>query len=174
MLTKIANKIILFVIFVAYVIALVFQMIYFVPYEKVATFISAQNVPHTIVMENGYTSIIDGIDDRYTSIAELEQDEYLQSEKGTIISKRIDTAQIVTNVIVTTLIAGAIYGAIYFLFIFKKEKEYIFIDEQETKKHLPILNFEELAFADPETQEKTRKDYEDAIYRYVKSKIENR
>lgn len=160
------SKWILIITFVAILItSLILQMMYFLPYEKVAILISAQNVPHTIVMETGYTSLTELQNDTYDSVYEVEK-----IKEFDIVSKRINTSQLATNIALTTGILTIIYLAIYFLFLYNKEKKKPIITKTEVVEP-PYIDFNELAFADPETQEKVQKDYAEAMYRYVKSKL---
>ena len=148
------KKIGILVLFAIYVITTLHLMIYFVPYEEAIVYLSKQNVLHREVIGNGYASIY-----------EISDSETKVGNGSGIRSKTVDTPQLITNIVLSTIIAGATY----FLFIFKKEKKSISVNEQEFKKYLPNIDFDELAFADDKLKERVQKEYVEAVDRYVKN-----
>lgn len=148
------RKLSTFLLFTAWIALLVAQMIYFVPCKKMYLVLSDDNVSHATVVGNGYASIF-----------EIEESFKAQEGNGRHAScKTIDTPQLAINVTLTTILTGAIY----FLFIFKKVNN---SNKQKITK-LPVLNFDELAFADEETKEQLQKEYAEAMYHYIKSRID--
>lgn len=144
------------ILLVVYVIAIVLQMIYFVPCEKLYLVLSDNNTSHATVTGNSYNSIF-----------EIEKSFKPKEDNGRhAYCETIDTPQLAINLSFTTIVAIATY----FLFIFKKDNDYKNTKKQEFIEP-PYLNFDELAFADEETQIKVQKEYAEAMYRYVASKI---
>ena len=147
-----------FLLLIVWVALLVIQMIYFVPYKRTYLRLSDDGVSHSTITGNGYASLL-----------EIEESFKVNEKDGKVAyCKTIDTPQLAINLSLTTIVVGAMY----FLFIFKKENSYKNIKKQKINE-VPYLNFDKLAFADEETQIQIQKDYAEAMYRYVKSKIDN-
>ena len=93
------------ILIVLYILAIIIQMNYFVPYERVLIFRSEQNVPHSEVIGNGYASM------KTIKYDNIQMDGW--NGEGRIVDKE----QLAINLALTTFVAVAVY----FLFIFKKE-----------------------------------------------------
>lgn len=147
-----------FILVAIYVAVIILQMIYFVPCKKMIMRLS-----------NDGTSHLNTIGNSYATIFEIEKSFKVNEEDGKQATcKTIDTQQLFINTMLTTIIAGAIY----FLFLYKNDKKSSVIAKTETEVvEPPYIDLNELAFADPEEQKKAQKDYADAMYRYVKSKL---
>ena len=141
---------------IVYVILVVAQLFLCVPYNAIVVSLTKQNVLYSEVVGSGYSTLSDIQYDR----ANFIRDDY---DYG----KKVNTPQLAVNLTITTIVVSAMY----FLFIFKKETK-----EQDTCKQqsieLPYIDFNDLAFADEETQRKVQQDYAEAMYRFVKNKID--
>ena len=147
------SKVLLLVVWIALLVA---ELIYFVPCKK-----------NMMRLSDDGTSHLNTIGNSYASIFEIEKSYEVNEENGRqAYCKTVDTAQVFINVSLTTIVAGVVY----FLLIHKKEKNCKNTNKRELLE-LPHIDFNELAFADKETQEKARQVYAEAMYRYVKSKI---
>ena len=172
---------------------LIVELLCFVPYQRIEIIKSKQNVPHTEIIGNGYSTIIE-ISNSYAKF-------YGNSQTAT--GKRVDTPQIILNAVLTTLVAAAIY----FLFILKKEtpvsnqfdnvpetaqlqrridelstenasllkikKQYEqFISEKNIDiRDTPELDINALTFATEEEVREAQKKYAKDMYNYVKSRL---
>ena len=157
MLLRKISKVLLLVV---WIVLLVAELIYFVPCKKMIMRISNDGVTHFHSIGNSYASIF-----------EIEES-FKVNEKNTkqATCKTVDTPQLITNVSLTTIVAGAIY----LLFIYKKEtdnKSINSINKQKVEEP-PYIDFNDLAFADEETQRKVQQDYAEAMYRFAKNKID--
>ncbi len=140
-----------------YIVLIIAELFFCVPCHNIQVFKSTQNVPHAEIIGSGYSTIFDISD----------SDAYIYEHENTTSGKRVNTPQLITNVTLTTIVATAIY----FLFIHKKETGCQHINEKEIEELLPCLDFNELAFADEETKKKVQKEYAEAMYEYIKSKM---
>ena len=95
------------ILIVVYVILIITELFFCVPYHSIQIFKSKQNVPHTEIIGSGYTTMAD-IQDSYAFV-------YLDDMN---LGKVVNTPQVLINVSITTLLAAAIY----FLFIYGKKK----------------------------------------------------
>lgn len=106
-----------------YIILIISEIFMYVPYEEITIYVSRQNVPHTEITGNGYSSM-----------KEIENFETIKNKKeNSTTERRVDNAQLRNNIAVTTIIALLLY----FLFFFKKsnEKEQVSLfDFSEEKK----------------------------------------
>ena len=128
-----------------YIALIIIELFFCVPYHRIQTFVSVQNVPHTEVVGSGYTTMLEISND----------DARYKGEHYSNTGKKVDTPQLFMNVSITTVLAIAIY-----LIQHKKEKV----------KKLPVLDINALAFADEATIAQAQRDYAKEIYEYVKGK----
>ncbi len=84
---------------IAYIVLIIIELFFYVPYHRIQISNSEQNVPHTVIIGSGYETM-DGISIRsaYTSYA-----------GDTRSGERVNTPQLFMNVSITTIIAAAIY-----------------------------------------------------------------
>lgn len=180
------------VILVIYVLLIIFQFGAFIPYTVTETYISSQNVPHTVTVLRGY----DGIN----NISEYNY----KGQNGVIQRKRINYPLLTFHFALITCAALLAYYFLCYkgnrkqvkdvsnkelselksmvnklssenaeLIKFKKEYEKFLSEKDSYKKtqnyrNLPKLDINALAFADEETQERAKKQYAEEMYRYVK------
>lgn len=110
-----------------YVLILVIELFFCVPYEEIEIFRSKQNVPHTEILKDGYATL-----------DEIGKDEPWVSNKDKIsIGKRVDSGQLMKNLFLTTLIAAAIY----FIFVHSADKiREIKAENELLQKKVCVLN----------------------------------
>ena len=185
-------------IFVAvYIILLVVELFFYVPYEEIEIFRSKQNVPRTEIIGSGYLSM-----------EEIRKDvAALDVKDMNATGKRVDSGQLVANLFATTVFALFVY----FIFIYSEDKDeevkrefellqrkadvlyrenqilneykstyFNIIDalSEAAKKSsmpditkTPYIDINALAFADEATQNEALKQYTDDITAYVAYKI---
>ena len=131
------------ILIAAYIILIVTELFFCVPYHRIQIFRTKQNVPHTEIIGSGYTTMAE-IENSYT---------YISGKYTSDVGKRVNTPQMFMNVSITTALAVAIY------FLMKKNDEV---------KELPILDVNSLAFADDDTIEQAQIDYAKKMAEYVK------
>lgn len=186
-----------YIFIVVYIILIIIELFFYVPYERIEIFRSNQNVPHTEIIGNGYSTIFDIAD----SVAFIDDREYTAS------GKRVDAGQLVTNILSTTI--AALY--IYLIFIYSYNKSQTLKNENELLqrkvdvlnydnqllheyrtmflqfknaleetannstmeniKEIPTIDINALAFADEETVNETMKQYTNNISAYTAYKI---
>lgn len=84
---------------ITYIVFIIVELLFFVPYDKVEIFISKQNVPHTEVIGSGYATMSD-----------ITQNEAVTDDKKeNAVGKRVNTTQLITNISITTIMAIFIY-----------------------------------------------------------------
>ena len=149
------------VLVVVYIILAIVELFIYVPYNAIMVVVSEEQVPHAEIIGSGYSTVFD----IQESEVRLENQVRYVNKNDLGYGKRVNAQQLTFNITLTTIIATAIY----FLFIFKKEAKRQ--HKQETVE-LPYIDFKDLAFADDETQARARQEYAEAMYRYVKSKID--
>ena len=180
-----------------YILLLIVELFFYVPYEKIEIFRSDQNVPHTEIVGNGYTTL----DEIKYDVA------WLANSERTTTGKRVDSGQLATNLFSTT--AGAVF--IYLVFIYSEDKNRSAKTENEllqrkvdvlnydnqilheyrdmfiqlktalaetansstmgSIKEIPTIDIDALAFADEETQNSVLKQYTNNISAYTAYKI---
>lgn len=96
------------ILIAAYIILIITELFFCVPYHNIQVFKSSQNVPHTEIIGSGYSTIFDISDN----------DAFIYEHENTSSGKRVNTPQTFINVSVTTLLTVTIY----FLFLHKKKK----------------------------------------------------
>ena len=114
-----------------YILLIIIELFFYVPYERIEIFRSKQNVPHTEITGNGYLSI-----------GEIRKDA-VQIEYGdsTATGKRVDSGQLAINLFVTTMTAVLIY----FIFIYSNDKTRAFeVDTLKKENEMLIKNIEYL------------------------------
>ena len=134
------------ILITVYVILIVTELFFYVPYHKIQVFRSNQNVPHTEIVGSGYATMIN---------IEWSAATFSQSSAKSNVGKRVNTPQILINVSVTTVLAVAIY------FLLK---------ENEKIKELPVIDFNALVFCTEEEIMEAQRDYAKKIYEYVKER----
>ena len=186
-----------FIFIGAYVLLLIIESFFYVPYEEIEIFRSDQNVPHTEIIGNGYVPL-----------DEIRKDKaWLANNDITTTGKRVDSWQLVTNLFTTTIVALLLY----FIFIYLEDRSKIHETEFELlQRKVDVLNYDnqilqdyktvflqfknalaqtandtsmtdikepptidinDLAFADEETQDRIFKQYADNISAYTAYKI---
>ena len=181
-----------------YILLVIIELFFYVPYEEIEIFRSDQNVPHTEIIGNGYMSL-----------DEIRKDKaWLADNKRTVTGKRVDSGQLVTNLFMT--IVSALY---MYLIIYSGDKNNALKSEYELLQRrfdilnydnqllqdyktmflqlknalaktassssmpnirdIPTLDINSLAFADEETQDKFLRQYTDNISAYTAYKIYN-
>ena len=93
---KFTNKHILIAV---YIVLVIIELFFCVPYHNIQIFKSKQNVPHTEIIGSGYTTMANITND----------DAYVKKNENTNSGKRVDTSQLFVNVSITTGLAVAIY-----------------------------------------------------------------
>lgn len=96
------------ILIATYIVLIIIELFFCVPYHNIQIFKSSQNVPHTEITGSGYSTIFDIAD----------SDAYIYEHENTRSGKKVNTPQIFINISITT----ALSVAIYFLFIHKKKK----------------------------------------------------
>lgn len=96
------------ILIATYIVLIIIELFFCVPYHNIQIFKSSQNIPHTEIIGSGYSTIFDISD----------SDAYVFSNRDTSTGKRVNTTQVFINISITT----ALSVAIYFLFIHKKKK----------------------------------------------------
>lgn len=81
----------------AYIIALVIEVFFCVPYNRFETFLSEQNVPHTVIIDSGYSPISDINYNRASW------------RNGSIKISRVNIPQLVINIVVTSIVTAIFY-----------------------------------------------------------------
>lgn len=138
-------------IFIAvYVVLIIIELFFYVPYNNIQIFKSKQNVPHTEIIGSGYSTMADISKD----------DAYLQKQTAT--GKIVNTQQLFINVSITTIA----FVAVYLIFL-KSEKDKAQSEPQIDFKTLPEIDVDSLAFADEETVEKAKRKYAVDVYRHI-------
>ena len=128
-----------------YIILIVTELFFFVPYNRIQIFISNQNVPHTEIIGSGYTTMSDISNDN----------SYVSINKKTTSGKIVNTSQLFLNVSITTVLTIVIY------FLMKKNEE---VNE------LPMIDINTLAFGTDEEAAQVQQDYAKKMYEYIKRK----
>ena len=131
------------ILIAVYIILIVTELFFCVPYNRIQIFISNQNVPHSEIIGSGYTTMNDISNDNA----------YVRINNKTTSGKTVNTSQLFMNVSITTALAIVIY------FLIKKSEEI---------KELPILDVNTLAFATEEEVEQAQRDYTQKMYEYIK------
>lgn len=182
-----------------YILLLIIELFFYVPYEKIVIFLSDKNVPHTEIIGNGYETLDDI---RYDNVFPINNGK-------TATGKRVDSGQLLINLSATTIIALFVY----LIFIYSGDKSKVLQSEfellqrkvdilnydnqllQDYKKmflqlknaltetanissmpnikDVPTIDINALAFADEETQDKVLQQYTDNISAYTAYKIYN-
>lgn len=114
------------IICIVYAIVIVIQFAVFTPYTRTETYISSQNVPHTVIIKRGYASF-------------EEADGYaFTDKKGVTARKQINYSLFAFQLISTTVLAVLVY----YLWELRKQKN---IDVQYKEKYLTLTkNYNEL------------------------------
>lgn len=88
-----------YIIVAVYIILIMFESIFCVPYHRIQIFRSNQNVPHTEIVGSGYATIY-----------EIESSRgYMSNSDTSSIGKIVNTPQLFMNVSITTFLAVAMY-----------------------------------------------------------------
>ena len=129
----------------AYIVLIVTELFFYVPYNNIQIFKTGQNVPHTEIVGSGYATM-----------ANISYDNaYIQNNERTSTGKIVNTSQLFMNVSVTTVLAIAIY------FLLQKNEEV---------KELPIIDVNKLVFMTDEDIEQAQQDYARKMAEYVRRK----
>ena len=135
-----------YILIAAYILLIIIELFFCVPYNRVQIFISTQNVPHTEVVGNGYSTM---------SEIGLEYTQKYGRNEGRMSAKQVNTPQLFMNISITTFLAVAMY------FILQKD---------EKINNIPELDFESIAFSTEEEVKQAQKDYARKMYEYIKKK----
>lgn len=136
------------ILIVVYIILIVTELFYFVPYHDIDIFISNQNVPHTVITNCGYMTM----DDMRYNYRQFDN-------KRNIISDRVvNTPQLIINVSITTLLAAAIF------FLLQKNEKVKRMPDME----IPVIDVNALAFATEDEIQKAQQDYAKQMVEYIK------
>ena len=141
--------------------ALIFvQLAAFTPYIKTETLISSQNVPHTIVLDNGWKDI--------DSIGYVQQ----YSGKKSIEIERINAPVFILQLVLSALIS--IFVCIYPYIKKKLTKNHKSADSRAELIVIepPYLDLEDLSFADEDTSRRMQQKYARDLYDYIKKKLD--
>ncbi len=125
------------ILIATYIVMIIIELFFCVPYHNIQILRSSQNVPHTEITGNGYSTIFDIAD----SVA------YIYAHENMSLGKKVNTPQIFINISITT----AIFVAIYFLFIHKKKKPVGIPTGNVMGKQLSL--FEDIEICEPEAEE---------------------
>ena len=134
-----------YILIAIYVMLVIYELLFFVPYHQIQTFVSEQNVPHTEIIGSGYTTIFSISSDTAQVLSHATRSS----------GKRVNTPQLLINISITTFLAVAIY------FLMQKN---------EKMNNIPELDFESIAFSTEEEVKQAQKDYAIKMYEYVKGK----
>ena len=135
-----------YILIAAYILLIIIELFVCVPYNKIQIFISTQNVPHTEIVGNGYSTM---------SELGLEYTQKYGRNEGRMSATRVNTPQLFMNISITTILAVAIY------FLLQKD---------EKINNIPELDFESIAFSTEEEVKQAQKDYARKMYEYIKGK----
>ena len=130
-------------IVMVYVVLIITELFFYVPYHNIQLFVSRENVPHAEIVGSGYASM----DDINYDKAYIRTDENISS------GKIVNTSQLLANVSITTIVAIAL------CFLLRKN---------EKIKEMPFLDINGLAFADEETILQAKQDYAKKVAEYIK------
>ena len=87
------------IVIAIYIVLIIVELFFYVPYHNIEIFVSKQNVPHTEIVGNGYTTMDD-----------ISSNNACFNEKETASSgKTVNTPQLFLNVSITTVLAIVIY-----------------------------------------------------------------
>ena len=134
------------ILITVYIVLIIIELFFCVPYHNIQIFRSQQYVPHTVIVGSGYASMTDIKNDKACT---NEKTPFAPSEIG----KTVNTPQIFLNVSITTVLAIVAY------FLMQKE---------EGVNEMPILDVNNLAFATEEEIEQAQRDYAKEMAEYVK------
>lgn len=146
------------ILIAVYVVLLVIELFFYVPYERIEIFRSNQNVPHAEIIGSGYTTI-----------EEISSDTaYLDKNNKIATGKRVNTPQLMINVVFTTLL----FIAIYFVSFYKNKTKSKSTNTQLSLFDIantvpPVLDVNGLAFATEEEIKQAQRDYAQEMYKYV-------
>lgn len=135
-----------------YVVLIIIELFFYVPYQNIQVFTSNQNVPHTEIIGSGYATMTDITNDNA----------YVGKIRSAATGKLVNTQQLFINVSITTIAFVAVY-----LFFLKSEKDKAQSEPQIDFKTLPEIDVDSLAFADEETVEKAKRKYAVDVYRHI-------
>ena len=126
-MNKKKNKKIWFLVIV-YIILIVTELFYFVPYHSIQIFRTQQYKPYTEIVGSGYASMDD-----------IRWDKVNDWKNGytSRVGKIVNTPQLIINVSLTTLLAAAIF------FLLQKNEKVKRMPEME----IPVIDVNALAFA---------------------------
>ena len=127
-----------------YVAFIILELFFCVPYHRIQTFVSNQNVPHTEIVGSGYATMF-----------EISGDTARIVSGNSRAGKRVNTPQLFMNVSITTFLAVAMY---------------FLLQKNEKVKEMPMLDVDALAFATTEEVEQAKRDYAREMYEYVKGR----
>lgn len=169
------------ILIAAYVVLIIVELFFYVPYHSIQIFKSQQNVPHTQITGSGYATMTNITYNK----AQLKNNERAKA------GKRVDTSQLFMNVSITTIIFIALYVLLLknengdnktkvqndFLEAKKAtekmfEKEYQLSLEESMLVEPPYLDVNALAFADEETIKEAQKQYVQDLYFYFKNRLD--
>lgn len=139
---------------VAYIILIVTELFFYVPYHNIQIYSSKENVPHTAIIGSGYATMANITKDN----AYVDEGHTAWASSG--LGKIVNTPQLVINVSITTILAIGLYFLLQ-----KKEKKTI-----EDNEPMPELDLDSLAFADKETQQAEMAKYTQKLTEYIKKK----
>ena len=135
-----------------YVILIIIELFFCVPFNNIQTAISSQRVPHTTIIGSGYTTMAD--------IG--RSNESVKKNFNMHFGKTVNTPQIFLNVSITTII----FVMIYWLFMKNRTKKIDIYDLSD----IPELDIDGLAFADKDTQKAEMDKYTKQLIEYIKRK----
>ena len=97
-----------YILVTVYVLLIIIELFFYVPYHNIQIFKTNQNVPHTEIVGSGYATMADITADNA----------YIENNQRIGSGKIVNTSQIFMNVSITTVLGIAIY-----YFLQKNEKE---------------------------------------------------
>ena len=137
------------ILITVYIILLVTELFFYVPYHSIQIFRTQQYKPYTEIVGSGYASM---------EHIESNKVEWMKNGYTSYVGKRVNTPQLFMNVSVTTVLAIGIYFLIQ-----KKEKKII-----EENIPIPVLDINALAFATEEEVAKAQEEYARQMVEYIK------
>lgn len=153
------------ILIMVYIILIVTELFFFVPYHSIQIFRTNQNVPHTEIIGSGYSTM-----ENITSYSvNFSKNKYTSD-----IGKIVNTSQLFMNVSITTVLAVAIY------FLLQKKEEVSKTQDIETDNitftdeelnEMPVLDVNSLAFAIEEEIVEAQRDYARKVANYIMCKM---
>lgn len=144
----------IYILIAVYIILIVTELFFYVPYHNIQIIRTQQNVPYTVITGSGYATMADITNDNAN--VDMKESQWKSSGNG----KTVNTSQIYLNVSITTILATGLY------FLLQREEKKIIEDNLQ----MPELDIDGLAFADKETQKAEMEKYTQKLTEYIKKK----